>query len=160
LNNQILNSLQIRQRFESSEFSQNFFIPLNLNSQAVELLRIGMNTKAIGVTIAFTALTTALNFVRIPVPYMPSFNYQMGDIALVVAFLLFGPKIGITVAVLNMIVTMTIFLGPGGLVGPPYYFIAIVSMLLGVYVSARFIGKKTSFKTQRARHYEKGSACF
>jgi riboflavin transporter FmnP len=49
-----------------------------------------MNTKAIGITIAFTALATALNFVRIPVPYMPTFNYQMGDIALVVAFLLFG----------------------------------------------------------------------
>jgi len=60
-----------------------------------------MNTKAIGVTIAFAALTTALNVIKIPVPYLQNYSYQIGDIALVAAFLLFGPKSGIAVAFLR-----------------------------------------------------------
>ena len=63
----------------------------------------------------------------------------MGDIVLVVAFLLFGFQIGLTVAVLNMLITMTIFYGPGGLVGPPYYLVSILTMLVGVYIFEKFV---------------------
>jgi len=103
-----------------------------------------MNTRVIGVTIAFTALTTALNFIKIPVPYLPYFSFQIGDIALVAVFLLFGPKSGVAVAFLSMVVSMTLFVGPGGFIGPPYYFIAILTMLLGVYISERLIVCKIS----------------
>lgn len=103
-----------------------------------------MNTREIGVTIAFSALTIALNLIRIPVPYLLSFSYQLGDISIIVAFLLFGPKRGITVALLSMVANMTIFPVPGGLVGPPYYFLAILSMFLGIYISERNIGRKLS----------------
>jgi riboflavin transporter FmnP len=101
-----------------------------------------MNTKAIAVIAAFTALTTTLNFIKIPAPYLPTFSYQMGDIALVIAFLLFGPKIGITIAFSNMLVSLILPTGPGGFVGPPYYFIAVTTMLFGLYVSEKFITKK------------------
>ena len=106
------------------------------------LLKIGMNTKATGVTIAFTALTTALNLIKIPVLYLPNYSYQIGDIALVTAFMLFGSKSGVAVAFLSMVVSMTLFVGPGGFVGPPYYFIAVLTMLLGVYISERLLTTK------------------
>lgn len=109
-----------------------------------------MNSKSIGAIIAFTALTTALNFVRIPVPYMPTFYYQMGDIVIVIAFLLFGMKTGVTVAVLNMLVTMAIFTGPGGFVGAPYYLVAVLTMVFGIYLFEKIIKPKIQTKRHAA----------
>lgn len=93
-----------------------------------------MNSKAIGLVIAFTALATTLNLVRIPVPYLLNYNYQMGDIILVIAFFLFGLKIGLTVAVFNMFTTMVIFPNPASIIGAPYYLFAILTMVLGAYL--------------------------
>jgi riboflavin transporter FmnP len=100
-----------------------------------------MNSRTIGVIIAFTALTTVLDFIRIPVPYLPMFNYQMGDIALVVVFLIFGVTAGVAVAFFNMIISMIIFTGPAGLVGAPYYFIAVTSMFLGILIASKIVKK-------------------
>ena len=105
-----------------------------------------MNSKAIGVIVAFTALTTALNLIKIPVPYLLTFSYTLGDIALVIAFLLFGPKPGIAVAALSTIITMIILPGPAGLVGPPYYFVGIITMLLGPYITGKFIKRRTELQ--------------
>jgi riboflavin transporter FmnP len=107
-----------------------------------------MNSKAIGIIVAFTALTTALNFVKIPVPYMPTFSYMMGDIVIVIALLLFGAKPGVAVAFLSTIITMTILPGPAGLVGPPYYFIAVSTMLLGVYIAIKLIERSTELQVR------------
>jgi len=101
-----------------------------------------MNSKAIGVIVAFTALTTALNLIKIPVPYLINFSYTLGDIALVIAFLLFGPKPGIAVAFLSTIITMIILPGPAGLFGPPYYFVGILTMLLGLYIAGKFTERR------------------
>jgi riboflavin transporter FmnP len=100
-----------------------------------------MNSKAIGLIIAFTALTTALNFVKIPVPYMPTFSYMMGDIAIVVALLLYGAKQGVAVAFLSTLITIIILPGPGGLFGPPYYFISVSAMLLGVCIATKLVSE-------------------
>jgi riboflavin transporter FmnP len=105
-----------------------------------------MNSKTIGVIVAFTALTTALNFVKIPVPYMPTFSYTLGDIVIVIALLLFGPKPGVAVALLSTIITMTILPGPAGIVGPPYYFLSVSTMLLGVYIAIRLVERSTKLQ--------------
>jgi riboflavin transporter FmnP len=102
-----------------------------------------MKTRAIGIIIAFTALTSVLNLIRIPVPFLPFFSYQFGDIAIVVAFLLFGPKQGVSVAFLNMLVSMSIEYGPGSFVGPPYYFISVTAMLAGVYASKKIVSSQS-----------------
>jgi len=101
-----------------------------------------MNSKTIGIIVAFTALTTALNVIKIPVPYLLTFSYTLGDIALLVAFLLYGPKPGIAVAVLSTIITMIILPGPANLFGQPYYLIGICTMLLGVYIAFRMITRR------------------
>ncbi len=101
-----------------------------------------MNSKTIGIIVAFTALTTALNVIKIPVPYLLTFSYTLGDIALLVAFLLYGPKPGVAVAALSTIITMIILPGPANLFGQPYYLIGICTMLLGVYVASRIITRR------------------
>jgi riboflavin transporter FmnP len=106
-----------------------------------------MNSKAIGIIIVFTALTTALNFVKIPVPYMPTFSYTLGDIVIVISLLLFGPKPGVAVAFFSTIITMIILPGPAGIVGPPYYFIGVMTMLLGVYLASRLIERTLKLQT-------------
>lgn len=105
-----------------------------------------MNTKAIGAIIAFTALTAALNLIRIPAPYLLTHSYQLGDIAIIIAFLLFGIKIGVTTATLNMVISMTIATNPGGIIGGLYYFISILAMLSGIYIFERV------FKRKRLQH--------
>jgi hypothetical protein len=37
---------------------------------------------------------------------------------------------------------MIILPGPAGLVGPPYYFVGIATMLLGLYIACKFIERK------------------
>lgn len=98
-----------------------------------------MNAKAIGVIIAFTALTTALNFVRIPAPYNLFLSYQLSDIVLIVAFLLFGLRAGVTIATLNMFLKMTILMDVSGFVGPPYYLIGFLSMFFGVFLFEKLV---------------------
>ena len=98
-----------------------------------------MNAKAIGVIIAFTALTTGLNFVRIPAPYNIVLSYQLSDVVLIVAFLLFGIKVGLTIAGLNMILKMFVFVDVSGPIGPPYYLVAFLSMFFGMYLFEKLV---------------------
>ncbi|MGE5532863.1 MAG: hypothetical protein ACM3UN_00785 [Bacillota bacterium] len=105
-----------------------------------------MNSKAIGIIIAFTALTVVLNLIKIPVPFLLTFSYMLGDIALVVVFLLYGPKTGVATAFLSTIITIIAFPGPGGIFGPPYYILGVSTMLLGVYIAGKIVEKKSGLR--------------
>jgi hypothetical protein len=101
-----------------------------------------MKPKTVAVIVTFTALTTALNFFRFPAPFLPAFSYQLGDVVLVVAFLLFSPLIGLSIAFLNMIVNIIIPTTLAGVYGPPYYFLAVTTMLLGVFISDKLMARR------------------
>lgn len=105
-----------------------------------------MNSKALGAVIAFTALTTALNFVRIPVPFLPGYNFQLGDIAIVIALLLFGFVVGISVALLNMLLGMTVFVSAGGVFGAFYYFLSILALFCGIIIFEKLIAPRATQK--------------
>ncbi|HSV50413.1 MAG TPA: hypothetical protein VLH35_08850 [Candidatus Acidoferrales bacterium] len=105
-----------------------------------------MNTKELGVIIAFTALAAALNLVKIPTIYLLYFSYQLGDIILVIAFLLLGLKKGFVVAVLNMIVSIAINPSIVTLIGGPYYLVSVLTMVLGVYLFEKLIRPKIKNK--------------
>jgi uncharacterized membrane protein len=106
-----------------------------------------LNVKAVGVTAAFTALATVLNLIKIPAPYFPMFFYQLGDIVLVIAFFLFGLKIGFATLFLNVGVSMILNPNLIGVVGSPYYALAVLTMILGAYISLKVI-KKRQLNTQ------------
>jgi len=108
-----------------------------------------MNAKTISAVAMFAALTVALTVtspVRIPAPPPVSFlKYTIWEIPIVVAFMLFGPLVGVAVAIINAIVLLAVY--PGDLpVGPLYNLTAVLSMLLGIYVTHKLIAK--GFKMQ------------
>jgi riboflavin transporter FmnP len=98
-----------------------------------------MDTKVLAVIIVFAALTVALNpavsGIGVPAPYLPFLVYQIWEIPIVVLFLLVGPKYAIPIAVLNALVLLALFIGPGGLPSGPFYnLMANLSTLLGIFV--------------------------
>jgi riboflavin transporter FmnP len=94
-----------------------------------------MNTKRLTLIIIFIALTAALNVAgpKIPAPYAPFLIYQVWEIPIVVAFLAMGPKVGITITVINALILFAVFQGSLP-TGPFYNLIAVLAMLLGIYL--------------------------
>jgi riboflavin transporter FmnP len=101
-----------------------------------------MNAKVVGVVISFTALATLLNYIKIPVPYLAGFFYQLGDVVLIVTLLLFGAKPAITIASLNMVLTIVLYQNPAGPIGPPYYLISVLATFFGIYLALRIKGHR------------------
>jgi len=97
-----------------------------------------MNSKTIAVVAVFTALTVALVLspAKVPAPYAPFLKYQVWEIPIVIAFLLYGTLVGVSITIINTSVLLVFY--PGDLpTGPLYNFAAVLSMLLGVYVVHR-----------------------
>jgi len=97
-----------------------------------------MKPKTIAVVAVFTALTVALVLspAKIPAPYAPFLKYQIWEIPIVTAFLLYGPLVGVSISILNTTVLLGVY--PGELpIGPLYNFAAVLSMLLGIYIMQR-----------------------
>jgi hypothetical protein len=99
-----------------------------------------MNAKTIALTIVFTAVAISLNAVRIPAIFYPGNSFQVSQIPIVVAFLLFGIKIGVLVGVLNLAGGLFLFpLGEAGYIVYPMDFVSLLPMFLGMYFAIRFV---------------------
>jgi riboflavin transporter FmnP len=105
---------------------------------------VKLNTKAIALTIVFAALAITLNPVAIPAGYLLGFYYRFWEIPIVTAFLLLGPKSGVTVAMLRTIAALTLFPGPVGPLGPPIALLVTLNMLFGVQAANRLLKRKDS----------------
>lgn len=94
-----------------------------------------MNTKALSLIIIFTALAATLNVYgpKIPFPLAPFLYFSLWEIPIVLGFLMAGPKSGVFIGIVNMLILLAVF--PGDLpVGPLYNFAAILSMFIGIYL--------------------------
>ena len=94
-----------------------------------------MDSKKISILVVFAALTVFLNIspIKIPAPYAPFLIYQLWEIPIVTVLVLYGFSMGIYVSIINTLILILIY--PGALpTGPIYNFIAVVSMLLGIYI--------------------------
>lgn len=94
---------------------------------------IELRSRLIASTALFTALTLALNLspIKIPFPLAPFLYYQIWEIPIVAALILYGLKVGLVVTVINTIALIALF--PGALLtGPFYNMVAVLSMLLGI----------------------------
>jgi hypothetical protein len=99
-----------------------------------------MEAKSIALTIVFSSIAIALNLVKIPVIFYPGTFYQISQIPIVAAFLLFGARIGILIGVLNIAGGLVLFpLGPAGLIIYSMDFISLLLMFAGLYVASRFM---------------------
>jgi riboflavin transporter FmnP len=100
-----------------------------------------MDSKTITIIALFAAISIVISLspLKLSAPFAPFLKYQLWELAIVTAFLLYGMKVGISISILNMIVLLVIF--PGDLpTGPIYNFIAVVSTLLGIYFIQRSLG--------------------
>lgn len=92
-----------------------------------------MNTKTVAIIAIFAALGIVLNVspLKIPAPYAPFLIYQIWEIPIVIAFLLYGARVGVLITVINTIALLALF--PGALLSGPFYnMAAVLSMLLGI----------------------------
>ncbi len=106
-----------------------------------------MNTKEISLTITFAALTIALDPVRVPSVILPGVYFRFCEIIIVVAFLLLGSAVAISIALLNVVAEIILFPGPTVLVGRPLVFMLTLSMLFGIYLASRLL-KRQELKSQ------------
>lgn len=108
-----------------------------------------MKTQTIAGGVIFAALTIALNLspVKIPAPYAPFLIYQIWEIPIVTALLLYGFWVGATISIINTTVLLGVF--PGALpTGPLYNLAAVLSMLLGIYIIQGFATKHFEARRQ------------
>jgi len=107
----------------------------NLRFSARRHMRSGTNARKVAIIAAFAAFSITLNLSKLnyPAPFAPYLIYQIWEIPIVAAFLLYGPKIGVITSIVNTLVLLAIF--PGALpTGPFYNLAALLSMLLGIYI--------------------------
>lgn len=106
-----------------------------------------MDSKKLAVIIVFAALTIALNLssLRIPAPYALYLWYQIWEIPIVAAFLLFGVYVGTSISILNTAVLLG--LSPGMLpTGPFYNLAAVLLMLTGIYIADKLFTNNSKKK--------------
>ena len=101
-----------------------------------------VDTKTISAIAVFSALTISLNPISIPAPFLPNFPYRFWDIPIIVAFFLFGFKVAVSIAALNSVGQLFLFPVPIGIVAPIWFFLAVLSLLLGLYLATRFLKPK------------------
>ena len=121
-----------------------------------------MKTSALAVIIVFAALTVVLNpaltGIGVPAPYAPYLVYQIWEIPMVAVLLLYGPKYGVPIAVLNALVLLAIYMGPGGLAAAPFYNLAaFLSMALGIYIPYRISALRSSKQKAENKSGEYGT---
>jgi riboflavin transporter FmnP len=104
-----------------------------------------MNARSYALIAIFAALAIVLNAIRIPVIYWPNWYYTVCDIPVLVAFLIYGFKIGILVEVLHILGQEIFFpSGVGGIVVYPMGIFTHLLMLSGIYLATKFINRRTA----------------
>lgn len=100
-----------------------------------------MNSKSIALVITFAAIAITLNAVRIPTVFYPGTFFQLSQIPIVIAFLLFGAKIGIFVGLLNLVGGLALFPAgaAGGLFVYPFDFVSLLIMFAGIWLASMII---------------------
>jgi riboflavin transporter FmnP len=99
-----------------------------------------MNTKTLATITIFGAITVVLNLspFKIPAPFAGYLIYQIWEIPIVAAFLLYGFKVGFSISIINTLVLLAVF--PGELpTGPIYNLAAVLSTLFGLFIIQRFL---------------------
>jgi len=108
-----------------------------------------MNTRSITLIAIFAALAIVLNSIRIPTIYWPNMFYLLADIPIVVAFLLYGFKVGVLVEVLHIAGQLLFFpMGPAGIVTYPMGLLINLLMFSGIQLANKFMKSKVVSNSQ------------
>ncbi len=106
-----------------------------------------ITAKSIALTAVFGSLAVILNpaisGIGFAYPLLPGLWFEIWEIPLIAAFLLFGFRIALSASIINAVFLGTVFPGPS----QPYYAlstIATIGMMLGIYLSLRIFRQKTT----------------
>ena len=102
-----------------------------------------MSSRTITIIAIFAAISIVLSLspLKFSAPFAPFLKYQLWEVAIVTAFLLYGIKVGITISIVNTVILLVFF--PGDLpTGPIYNLIAVIATLAGVYIIQKTISKQ------------------
>jgi len=112
-----------------------------------------MNVKIFSLTITFAAVAIALNTVRVPTIFYPGNYFQFSQIPIIIAFLLFGARIGISIGAVNLLVSIMILpLGSTGIVTHTMDFLSLLPMFAGLKLAQKFTSqneKMEEFSTKK-----------
>jgi riboflavin transporter FmnP len=108
-----------------------------------------MKTKSIALAITFAAVAIALTAIKIPTLFYPGGFFRFSQIPIMVAFLLFGFRVGALVGFVTLIGQIAVF--PSGanaiFIAYPMEFLSSLLMMAGMYFSKRLINSDDSGKT-------------
>jgi len=104
-----------------------------------------MNAQSYALISIFAALAIILNVIRVPAVYWPGIFYTFCDIPVLVAFLIYGFKIGFMVEVIHTLGQEIFFpAGPGGIVFYLMGFFIHLFMFSGIYLASKFMNRKNA----------------
>ena len=102
-----------------------------------------MNARSIALIAVFGAIAIVLNAVRIPTVYYPNFFYGFYDIPVLVAFIIYGFKIGFLVEIIHIMGQEIFFpMGAGGAVVYPMGLVIHTFMFSGIYLANKLINQR------------------
>ena len=102
-----------------------------------------MNSKSLALIAIFSAMAIVLNAIKIPAFYWPGMFYMVSDIPVLVAFLLFGFKIGFLVEAIHILGQEIFFpVGPAGVVFYPMGIFIHLFMFSGIYFANKFLNRR------------------
>jgi riboflavin transporter FmnP len=103
-----------------------------------------MNARSVALITVFAAVAIILNTIRIPTIYWPGYVYTLCDIPVLVAFLVFGFRIGFLVEAIHIAGQEIFFpVGPAGIVVYPMGFFVHLFMFSGIYLASKLINSRT-----------------
>jgi riboflavin transporter FmnP len=102
-----------------------------------------LNARSYALISVFAALAIVLNIFKIPVFYWPGFSYTICEIPVLVAFLIYGFKLGFLVEAIHIIGQEIFFpAGMTGLVIYPLGFLVHLFLFFGMYLANELIKRK------------------
>jgi len=114
-----------------------------------------LDAKAVALIITFGCLAIILNpsisGLGIPFPLLPLIILQIWEIPIVAAFLLFGLKIGFSVAGINSVFLFAVYPGPSITWYGLFALVSVSSMMLGVYLARKLIFRNPSERQDVSR---------
>ncbi len=115
-----------------------------------------MNAKSIALIITFAGITIILNpavsGIVIPYPPLPTYlAFNVWEIPIIVVFLLFGFKVGLSVAGINALFALSIWPGPSNPFLAVGTLITATTMMVGIYLMFKTIGHRIPAQTLRNR---------
>jgi riboflavin transporter FmnP len=105
-----------------------------------------MKTTEIALAITFAAVAIALTAIKIPTLFYPGGYFRFSQIPVMVAFLLFGFRIGVLVSLVTLVGEIAVF--PTGanaiFIAYPMEFVSSLLMIMGMYFSKKLINSAYS----------------